>query len=76
MAELLVISGKDAVRAFENAGWLQARQESSHVIMKKARHRAVLSIPQDPELAKGTLRGLIRDAEMTVEEFVCFLADR
>ena len=75
MAELPAVSGKDAVRAFENAGWLQARQESSHVIMKKSGHRAALSVPQDSVLAKGTLRRLIRDADMTVEEFVCFLAE-
>lgn len=74
MKEIPAISGREAVRAFENAGWLQARQESSHVIMKRSGYRATLSVPQDSELAKGTLRKLIRSAEMTVEEFVCYLA--
>ena len=73
MARLPVISGSDAVRALQRAGWRVDRQRGSHVVMLKAGHVASLSIPQHHELAQGTLRALIRAAGMTVEEFVTLL---
>jgi predicted RNA binding protein YcfA (HicA-like mRNA interferase family) len=73
MPKLPVISGEEAVRAFERAGWSVDRRHGSHVIMLKAGNLASLSIPQHRELAPGTLRALIRAAGMTVEEFVRLL---
>jgi len=69
MPKLPVVSGAQAVRAFERAGWRVDRQRGSHVVMLKTGHIASLSIPQHRELAPGTLRSLIRAAGMTVEEF-------
>jgi predicted RNA binding protein YcfA (HicA-like mRNA interferase family) len=69
MPKLPVVSGSQAVRAFERAGWRVDRQRSSHAVMLKSGHIASLSIPQHHELAPGTLRSLIRAAGMTVEEF-------
>ncbi|MBI4330504.1 MAG: type II toxin-antitoxin system HicA family toxin [Chloroflexi bacterium] len=45
MGRLPVVSGKEAVRAFEKAGWEVARRESSHVILAKAGSKVVLSVP-------------------------------
>ena len=70
MPKLPVISGADAVKAFERAGWRKDRQRGSHVVMLKPDHIASLSIPQHRELAPGTLRSLIRAAGMTVEGFL------
>ncbi len=58
MAKLPVVSGAEAVRAFERAGWRQDRQRGSHVILLKPGHSASLSVPQHRELAPGTLRAL------------------
>jgi len=69
MPKLPVISGAEAVRAFERAGWRRDRQRGSHLIMLRAGNIASLSIPQHDELAPGTLRSLIRAAGLTVEEF-------
>ena len=69
MPGLPVISGADAVRVFERAGWRIDRQRGSHVVMLKEGSISSLSIPQHKELAPGTLRALIRYAGMTVEEF-------
>ena len=69
MPSLPVISGKEAVRAFSKAGWYVARQRGSHVVMLRPNHRASLSIPQHKTLAPGTLRALLRKAEISVEEF-------
>ena len=70
MAKLPVISGEKAVKAFVKAGWRVDRVVGSHVILRKEGSPVTLSVPLHKELKKGLLRALIRDAEMTVEEFV------
>ena len=69
MGRLANISGKEAAKAFEKAGWQSIGQVGSHLVMVKTGIRANLSIPQHKELSVGTLRALIRHAGMTVEEF-------
>jgi predicted RNA binding protein YcfA (HicA-like mRNA interferase family) len=73
MPALPVVSGQQAVRAFEKAGWVKDRQRGSHVILIKPGHAVSLSVPQHRELAPGTLRALIRAAEMSVDEFAALL---
>ena len=70
MARLPVISGADAIKAFHGAGWRAARQSGSHVVMVKEGEDVTLSIPLRRELKRGLLRALIRDAGMSVDEFV------
>ena len=70
MASLPVLSGNEVVRVFESFGWRVARQRGSHIIMIKEGEIVTLSIPNHKEVAKGTLRGLIRSANLTVDEFV------
>jgi predicted RNA binding protein YcfA (HicA-like mRNA interferase family) len=68
--KLPVISGRDAVRTFESFGWTLARQSGSHMILTKPGSIATLSVPNHSTVAKGTLRGLIRAAEVTVDDFI------
>ena len=70
MPKLPTLSGKKVVRAFENAGWQVVRQRGSHVILIKEGSHITLSVPDHKQVAKGTLRSLIRAAQMTVDEFV------
>ena len=70
MSRFANISGKDAAKAFEKAGWQKVGQVGSHLVMTKQGMRANLSIPQHRELSIGTLRALIRCAEMTTDEFL------
>jgi predicted RNA binding protein YcfA (HicA-like mRNA interferase family) len=70
MAILPILSGKEAVNRFEKLGWRVARQSSSHIIMTKEGEVATLSIPDHKEVAKGTLRSLIRSANLTINEFI------
>ena len=63
------MSGHEVVRVFEKHGWKVARQRGSHIIMVKAGENATLSVPDHKEVAKGTLRSLIRAAGLTVQEF-------
>jgi predicted RNA binding protein YcfA (HicA-like mRNA interferase family) len=73
VARLANISGREAVKAFEKAGWQIVGQVGSHLIMAKSAHRANLSIPQHKELSVGTLRALIRHAGISVDEFLDLL---
>ena len=73
MAQLPVVSGAQAVRAFAKAGWTKDRQRGSHLVMLKPGRNVSLSVPQHRELSPGTLRALIRAAGMTVDEFVALL---
>lgn len=68
--QLSNIAGKDAVKAFEHAGWEIRGQVGSHIIMTKVGERANLSIPQHKELSTGTLRALIRASGLTVDAFL------
>lgn len=70
MASLPTISGREARDAFLKDGWKFARQRGSHMILIKSGHIASLSVPDHKELAKGTLRGLLRSAVMTTERFI------
>lgn len=73
MGRLANISGKEAVKAFQKAGWQIVGQVGSHLVMSKHGSRVNLSIPQHKELSIGTLRALIRNAGLTVEEFLNLL---
>jgi len=73
MGRLTNISGREAAKAFQRAGWKKIGQVGSHLVMVKPGVRANLSIPQHRELSVGTLRALIRNAEMTVEAFIALL---
>ncbi len=70
MPALPQLSGRETVRVFESLGWQVVRQRGSHIILTKAGHMATLSVSDHKEIAKGTLRSLIRAAELTVSEFL------
>jgi predicted RNA binding protein YcfA (HicA-like mRNA interferase family) len=67
---LPILSGRDVVRVFASLGWRVARQSGSHIIMIKEGEIASLSVPDHKEVARGTLRQLIRAANLSVDEFV------
>jgi len=65
----LNISGKQAVKIFEKCGYILDHQTGSHQILWHP-EKNTLSIPNHRELAPGLLRSLIRQAGMTVDEFL------
>jgi predicted RNA binding protein YcfA (HicA-like mRNA interferase family) len=70
MASLPVLSGREVARVFISLGWQVVRQSSSHIILTKEGEIATLSVPDHKEVARGTLRRLVRAANLTVDEFV------
>lgn len=75
MPGLPTLSGREVVRAFTKDGWQMVRQRGSHMIMVKSGHMATLSVPDHREIAKGTLRSLIRSSGLTVDEFAVLAAE-
>ncbi|GBE05127.1 MAG TPA: addiction module toxin, HicA family [Nitrospirae bacterium] len=71
MSRLPVVSGKQACKILEKIGYHTDHQTGSHIILRNEYppHRR-LTIPNHKEIAKGTLRSIIRQAGITVEEFI------
>ncbi len=74
MSKLPVVSGKEALKAFQKIGYQLDHQTGSHLILRGT-HLPFrrLTVPNHKELAKGTLRSLIREAGLSVEEFILLL---
>ena len=70
MSELPRISGREIVKALKKMGYEQDRQRGSHIILRQtdSPHRR-LTVPDHKEVAKGTLRAIIREAGLSVDEF-------
>ncbi len=73
MTALLHISGRDCVAALTRAGFRQLRQRGSHIVVRRDDPFAQLVVPDHRELDRGTLRAIIRQAGMTVEQFNALL---
>ena len=73
--KLPVISGKDAVKVFEKLGYVQVRQTGSHIRMKHIsdKSKIPLTIPNHKVLGKGLLRKLLRDVDISTDDFVNLL---
>lgn len=74
MSRLPRVSGREVIAALRRIGYEFDHQRSSHVILRQATppHRR-LTVPQHDEVAKGTLRAIIRQAGLTVDEFKALL---
>jgi predicted RNA binding protein YcfA (HicA-like mRNA interferase family) len=66
------VSGEEAIRVLKRLGFVQVRQRGSHVVLKrqKAEGEVGCVVPLHNELAIGTLRSILRQAEVTPEEFM------
>ena len=69
--KLPVVSGQEAVRAFQRLGYEVVRQRASHVRLRHPTDPAKqpLTIPDHRTLKPGLLRRLIRDAQLEVDQF-------
>ncbi|SMC16147.1 Predicted RNA binding protein YcfA, dsRBD-like fold, HicA-like mRNA interferase family [Desulfacinum hydrothermale DSM 13146] len=72
MPKLRRASGEEVVRALERLGFERVRQRGSHMVLKKHTPEAVVGcvVPLHRELAVGTLRGILRQAGVTPDEFM------
>ena len=70
MSKLPVVSGAECVKALEKIGFVVNRQRGSHITLVRKDPSTQLTVPNHKTMAKGTLRTIIRDAGLTVDEFV------
>jgi predicted RNA binding protein YcfA (HicA-like mRNA interferase family) len=70
MSKLPVISGAECVNALEQLGFVVARQRGSHIILVREEPKTTVSVPNHDELDRGTLRAIIRQVGLIVDEFV------
>lgn len=68
MSRFPVVSGKETTKALVKLGYYLRGRESSHIHLRHS-SRQPLTIPDHKEIARGTLRAIIRAAGLTVEEF-------
>jgi len=78
LPKLPVVSGLEAIKALGRAGFVIRRQSGSHVVMTGPQGQRQLSVPVHGgrDLTPGTLRGIIQDAGLSVEEFRRLLKSR
>jgi predicted RNA binding protein YcfA (HicA-like mRNA interferase family) len=69
MTKLPVTSGRECAKALQRAGFVVRRQEGSHIILRRDSPFAQVVVPDHRELDRGTLRAILRQAGMTVEQF-------
>jgi predicted RNA binding protein YcfA (HicA-like mRNA interferase family) len=68
MPKLPRTSGAAIVKTLERLGFVKVRQSGSHVIMRRGTKGCV--VPMHSEVKVGTLAGLLRQAEVSPEEFI------
>jgi predicted RNA binding protein YcfA (HicA-like mRNA interferase family) len=61
------------VRVLEAAGFRAVRIRGSHHLMKRGAQSTTVPVHRGTDLRIGTVRGILRDAEMTVDEFIALL---
>ena len=74
MGRLPVVSGRQLVRALEKAGYVVDRQKGSHIILRHTQppFRRV-TVPDHREVARGTLRAILREIGLTSDELADLL---
>ena len=72
MPKLPRLSGRELIRILELFGFLQIRQKGSHVILKKQTADGSLGtvVPDHKELAEGTIRGILKQAQVSIDDFL------
>jgi predicted RNA binding protein YcfA (HicA-like mRNA interferase family) len=70
MTKLPVVSGQECIRALQKIGFEIDRQRGSHVTLIREAPRNRVTVPNHKELKPGTLRSILRSADLSVEAFV------
>ncbi len=73
MSGLPSISGRECLKALQKVGFYLKRQEGSHMILRRDAPFAQVVVPDHKELDRGTLRAIIRQAGLSVDEFTNLL---
>ncbi len=69
MTKLPIVSASTLVKALSIIGYYVRDQKGSHIHLRHTNKRP-LTIPNHNEISRGTLRAILRDAKLSVEDFV------
>ena len=67
------LPGRDLVRALERAGFVVKRQRGSHIVLRRENPAARVVVPNHKTVRVGTLRSILHEAGMTVDELLALL---
>ena len=70
MSKLPVVSGRKCIKSLGKAGFYPKRREGSHITLRRDEPFAQVVVPDHKELDRGTLRAIIRQAGLSVDEFI------
>lgn len=70
MSRLPRISGRQCIAALRRAGFELRRQRGSHVVMRRHDPFAQVVVPDHSELDRGTLRAILRQADLSLERLL------
>lgn len=73
MPRLPIVSAKEAIKALEHLGFQIYRQTGSHIHLWNEERNLVVTVPNHPELAKGTLLSIMKQARLDKEQFISAL---
>ena len=73
MSKLPRLSGRACVNALSKVGFQQKRQHGSHIILRRDAPFVQLVVPDHKELDRGTLRAILRQANLSIDEFNALL---
>lgn len=65
---LPIISGAEAIRALQRLGFIVVRQRGSHIVLRRGSQGCV--VPNHREMKIGTLSGVLKQAGVSVDEFI------
>lgn len=69
MAKLPIISGRQLIKVLSKLGYREVRQRGSHIRLECPNRKSV-SVPDYKTIDRSLLRKILRDAELTIEEFI------
>src|SRR5436309_2946919 len=70
------LSGREVRAALERAGFVFKRQNGSHIILRRDQPYARVTVPDHKQVRQGTLRSIIADSGLTIEQFMKLLGRR
>lgn len=70
MSGLPVVSGQECVKALQKTGFILKRQKGSHLILRRDEPYCQITVPNHKVLDRGTLRSILRSADISTEKFV------
>ncbi len=75
MPKLPIVSGKDVIKVLLKIGFVHVRTHGSHAILNKQieNGKVTIPVPLHNELAKGTLKSIMKQAGLSLEDLIKLL---